>query len=72
MQVEMNRNDVTEASSFLRIVARFRQDETGTTAIEYGAIATMMAIASIGALTLVSDEIRTNFFDVIAGAFPKN
>ena len=40
----------------LSILKRFRSDETGATAIEYGLIVSLIVIASIGAFDSVANE----------------
>jgi pilus assembly protein Flp/PilA len=37
------------------------RDETGATAIEYGLIAALIAVAAIGAMTLVGTYVSTTF-----------
>lgn len=43
------------------LLVNFWKDEDGATAIEYGLIAGLIAVAIIGALLLVSDELKTLF-----------
>ena len=45
-------------------VARFLKDESGATAIEYGLIATLIAVAIIGAATALGSKISENFNNV--------
>lgn len=45
-------------------VARFANDESGATAIEYGLIAVLIAVAAITAMTAVGTELSTLFTDV--------
>ncbi len=40
---------------------RFMKDESGATAIEYGLIAALIAVAIIGAVTAVGTGVSTNF-----------
>ena len=40
-----------------KFVSRFAQDESGATAIEYGLIAALIAVAVIGALSLVGSKL---------------
>jgi len=43
---------------------RFLQDESGATAIEYGLIAALIAVAIIGAVSTVGSEASDTFTDV--------
>ncbi len=43
------------------LVKRFAKDESGATAIEYGLIAALIAVAIIAAVTLVGTELATLF-----------
>lgn len=45
----------------MNIFARFAKDESGATAIEYGLIAALIAVAMIAAATLVGGELNTLF-----------
>lgn len=45
---------------------RFAQDESGATAVEYGLIAALIAIALISGATAVGDRV-TDTFDTTAG-----
>lgn len=45
---------------------RFRRDERGATAIEYGILAALIAVAIIGAVTLLGGNLST-LFNTIAG-----
>ena len=40
---------------------RFIKDESGATAIEYGLIAALLAVAIIGALTTIGDQLKSTF-----------
>ncbi|MFI8681667.1 Flp family type IVb pilin [Brevundimonas diminuta] len=42
-------------------ITRFAKDESGATAIEYGLIAALIAVAIIGAVTLLGDNLATTF-----------
>ena len=46
------------------IVARFLKDESGATAIEYGLIATGIALVIITAVTAVGGNLKDRFQDV--------
>lgn len=45
--------------------ARFWQDETGTTAIEYALIAAGIAGAVIATVSVLGTTLTTNYFDVV-------
>ena len=47
-----------------KIFARFAKDESGATAIEYGLIAALIALAVIGGAQLVGTEVNTTFTKV--------
>ncbi|HAC01001.1 Flp family type IVb pilin [Brevundimonas naejangsanensis] len=42
-------------------INRFAKDESGATAIEYGLIAALIAVAIIGAVTLLGGNLATTF-----------
>lgn len=44
-----------------KMFARFAQDESGATAIEYGLIAALISVALIAAATLVGGNLGTLF-----------
>ena len=46
--------------------AKFKNDESGATAIEYGLIAALIAIALIAGATAVGDQVSATF-DTTAG-----
>jgi len=46
------------------MLKKLRKSEDGATAIEYGLIAALVAIVTIGALTSVGDELNTTFENV--------
>lgn len=46
------------------ILARFVKDESGATAIEYGLIASLVAVAAIAAMTTVGGKL-TGMFDFV-------
>lgn len=50
-----------------KIMNRFINDESGSTAIEYGLIASLIAVAIIAAVGAVGDNLAGTFEDV-AGA----
>jgi pilus assembly protein Flp/PilA len=45
-------------------VARFVKDESGATAIEYGLIAALIAVAAIGAMQGIGNKLNTTFNNV--------
>ena len=50
----------------LKFVSRFVNDQSGVTAIEYGLIASLIAVAIIGAVTLVGTGLSGTFNAVSA------
>jgi len=44
-----------------KLLTRFGKDRSGATAIEYGLIAALIAVAIIAALTLVGDDMTATF-----------
>jgi len=46
------------------VFARFVKDESGATAIEYGLIAALVAVAAIGAMTTLGGNLKTLFTDI--------
>ncbi|MDH5189564.1 MAG: Flp family type IVb pilin [Rhodospirillaceae bacterium] len=49
---------------FYNHIARFKNDESGATAIEYGLIAALIAVVLIGALSLVGNDLKNKFTDI--------
>ena len=47
-----------------KFVSRFFKDESGATAIEYGLIATFIAVAIIAGATALGDSLDAMFLDV--------
>jgi len=45
----------------MNMFKRFLKDESGATAIEYGLIAALIAVAIIGTLGLIGDQLDTTF-----------
>lgn len=43
---------------------RFVKDESGATAIEYGLIAALIAVAAIGAMTTLGGNLSTQFTNI--------
>ncbi|NJL50615.1 MAG: Flp family type IVb pilin [Blastochloris sp.] len=50
----------------MKILSRFVKDESGATAIEYGLIAALVAVAAVGAMTTVGTKLGTTF-DFVSG-----
>ena len=48
------------------LFARFVQDESGATAIEYALIAVLIAVVAIGAMTLLGSNVTNKFSNVAA------
>ena len=48
----------------MTIFTRFMKDESGATAIEYGLIAALIAVAIIGAAGTVGTQLKATFTDV--------
>lgn len=49
-----------------RLLQQFAGDEDGVTAIEYGLIAALIAVAIIAAVTLIGTNLNTTFASVAA------
>jgi pilus assembly protein Flp/PilA len=48
----------------MKTLIKFLKDEDGATAIEYGLIAALIAVAIITAVTAVGDNLSSTFTDV--------
>jgi pilus assembly protein Flp/PilA len=48
------------------IISRFKQSKAGVTAIEYGLIASLIAIAAIAAMTALGTALQNQFGAVVA------
>ena len=46
------------------LLLRFMRDESGATAIEYGLIAALIAVAAIGAMQGIGNKLNTTFNNV--------
>jgi len=46
------------------LFSRFASDESGATAIEYGLIAALIAVAAIGAMTSIGNSLNNTFNNV--------
>jgi pilus assembly protein Flp/PilA len=55
------RDDTSTSRRDLEMFAKFLKDESGATAIEYGLIAALVAIAAIGALSAMGTSISDMF-----------
>jgi len=51
----------------MNLFSRFVRDESGATAIEYGLIASLIAVVIIGVLTSVGGSLNTKFGAVNTG-----
>ena len=51
-------------AKFSKLMNRFKKDESGATAIEYGLIAALIAVVIISALTLLGTTLETKFNEV--------
>ncbi|MCP1198770.1 Flp family type IVb pilin [Notoacmeibacter sp. MSK16QG-6] len=47
-----------------KLIARFAKDESGATAIEYGLIAALIAVAIITAVTAVGTNLKSKFSSI--------
>lgn len=54
----------------MKIFARFAQDESGATAIEYGLIAALISVGIIAAVTTLGGNLQAVFGRVSAGLVP--
>lgn len=45
----------------MNMFKRFLKDESGATAIEYGLIAALIAVAIVGTLSLIGENLDTHF-----------
>ena len=45
----------------LNLLSRLRRDDTGATAIEYGLIASLIAVVIISAVSLIGTNLSTTF-----------
>ncbi len=48
---------------------KFLKDEEGVTALEYGLIAALIAVAIIGAVTILGGKVSTTF-DTVSATMP--
>jgi pilus assembly protein Flp/PilA len=54
-------------STIMTVLSALRRDEKGATAIEYGLIATLIAVAIIAIVTTVGGDLVNTFTDVSTG-----
>jgi len=54
-------------AKFTKLMTRFKNDESGATAIEYGLIAALIAVVIIGALTFLGSSLKNKFNAVNSG-----
>jgi pilus assembly protein Flp/PilA len=47
-----------------KLIQRFRKNESGATAIEYGLIAALVSVVIIGAITTMGDNLSSTFTTV--------
>lgn len=50
-----------------KLITRFKDDESGATAIEYGLIAALIAVAVIAAVQAVGTAVSTTFSEIESG-----
>ena len=50
-----------------KFMTRFAKDESGATAIEYGMIIALIAVAIIGVLGLIGPKLNTAFTEISTG-----
>ena len=51
----------------MKFLNTLRRDETGATAIEYGLIAALIAVAAIAAMQGMGDQLKTTFNSASSG-----
>ncbi len=51
----------------MKFLKKLRRDEQGATAIEYGLIAALIAVAAITAMSGLGDQLRTTFQKTSSG-----
>jgi pilus assembly protein Flp/PilA len=54
----------TGASNMTTLIKRFAKDQSGATAIEYGLIASLIAVAAITAMTTIGSNLKGTFDSV--------
>ena len=63
---DLSKGRESEEFHMKTLFARFAKDESGATAIEYGLIATLIAVAIIIGATAVGTQLGTTFNDIAA------
>lgn len=56
-------------TTLARFLTRFGRDTSGTTAIEYGFIATFIAVAILSSVQLLGTTLITEFYNEMVAAF---
>lgn len=51
-------------TTFTKFVTRFKNDESGATAIEYGLIAALIAVVLITVLATIGGDLKAKFTEV--------
>ena len=59
---------MTAVRCFGRLIRRFRADETGATAIEYGLIAAGISVAIVTTVQSLGTQIKTALWDKVGNA----
>ncbi|MDT8853716.1 Flp family type IVb pilin [Paracoccaceae bacterium Fryx2] len=52
------------------VILRFKNSESGATAIEYGLIAALVSVVMIGALTLLGPQLKSVFTGITTSLTP--
>jgi pilus assembly protein Flp/PilA len=66
-RLAFNKEMQSMSSPFRSLLTQFISDEPGATAIEYGLIASLIAVASIATLTSVGTKLNAKFGEVANG-----
>ena len=56
--------DINGVRTMTKLFAKLRQSEQGATAIEYGLIAALVAVAAIGGMGAVGTQLNTKYTEV--------
>ena len=59
--MHITRDDLETNTRRIHMIRKFLKDENGATAIEYGLIAALVAVAIVGALTTLGGSLGTMF-----------
>lgn len=54
----------------LKLLARLRRDEEGTAAVEYGLLAALIAVASVGVMGTIGTNLHQVFVNVANALIP--